>query len=340
MKTLNSLVLLSLVAALACGKESASPPDAVAPVEVAAYRICADAASDHYDAAGTVRALRRAELATRLMGTVQTVRVRAGDRVTAGQLLLTLDADAPRAGLSQARSALELASLTLTRMERLYADSAIPAAQLDAARAAQAQAEGQARAAEVEVGYGGLRAPFPGIVTARLADPGDLAAPGRPLLVIEGAGDREIVVGVPDDLLGGIRLGMRVPVRIGAGDQLVEARVTAVVPVSDPDTRTAEIRLAAPPGLTSGASAVAQFPLGAARGLRVPVGALLRRGQLVGVLLFAPDSTLRLRWIRIGRLEATSAEVLAGLQENDLIAARPDSLRDGIRARPRLSAAQ
>jgi len=338
MKTPRSFAWLSLGVLLACGRESASrPAPAGPPVQVAAYRVGAAAGREWYEAAGTVRALHRAELATRLTGTIQTVRVRAGDRVAAGQLLLTLDAGSPQAGLSQARAALELATITLKRMERLYADSAIPAAQLDAARAAHAQAESQARAAEVDVGYGGLRAPFSGVVTARLADPGDLAVPGRPLLVIEGAGAKEIVIGVPDDLLGGIRPGMRMAIRIGAGEQLMEAQVTAVVPVADPETRTAEVRLSAPADLTTGASAVAQIPLGGVRGLRVPATALIHRGQLVGVLLFAADSTLRLRWIRIGRLEGAGAEVLAGLAAGDLIALQPDALDDGTRALPRLA---
>ena len=330
--------LLPVTLAFACGGAPAEPPASSGPgVDAPAYRVASGAASVRYEAAGTVRAVRRVELATRLTGTIESVRVRAGDRVRAGQLVLTLAAGSPEAGLAQARAGLDLASRTLRRMERLYADSAVPEAQLDAARAAHAQAEGQARAAEVEVGYAGLHAPFAGGVTARLAEPGDLAAPGQPLLVIEDAGAREIVVGVPDDLLGGIRVGLVVPTRIGAGEQRVDARVSAVVPFSDPGSRTAEVRLTAPAGLPSGASAVAEFAVGSAGGLRVPAGALLRRGQLVGVFLFAADSTVRLRWIRIGRSEGGAVEVLAGLEDGDLVALRPDSLRDGARARPRLA---
>ena len=78
---------------------------------------------------------------------------------------------------------------------------------------------------------------------------------------------------------------------------------------------------------------------GSASGIRVPVGALVRRGQLTGVFLFAADTTVRLRWIRIGRVEGDMAEVLAGLQDGDLIALQPDSLTDGARMRPRLPAA-
>jgi len=337
MNPLRSAWRLPVTLAIACGGAPAEPPAASGPgVEAAAYRVVSGVGSVRYEAAGAVRAARRVELATRLMGTIESVRVRAGDRVRAGQLLLTLEAGSPEAALAQARAGLDLATRTLRRMERLYADSAVPEAQLDAARAAHAQAEGQARAAQVEVGYAGLHAPFAGVVTARLAEPGDLAAPGQPLLVIEDAGAREIVVGVPDDLLGGIRTGLVVPTRIGAGEQRVDARVIAVVPFSDPGSRTAEVRLSAPAGLPSGASAVAEFAVGSAGGIRVPAEALVRRGQLVGVFVFAADSTVRLRWIRIGRVEGDTADVLAGLEHGDLVALRPDSLRDGARARPRL----
>jgi hypothetical protein len=76
--------------------------------------------------------------------------------------------------------------------------------------------------------------------------------------------------------------------------------------------------------------------VGSAGSIRIPAGALIRRGQLVGVFVFGADSTVRLRWIRIGRIEGGTAEVLAGLEDGDLVALRPDSLRDGARAWPRV----
>lgn len=338
MRSLATIGGAALVAAAACGRSSAPVTVGGPAREAAAYRVAAEPGPIRYEAAGSVRPLHRAELATRLTGTVRAVRVRAGDRVGAGQVLVTLDSGSPEAGLEEARAGLELANRTLHRMERLFADSAVPAAQLDAARAAAAQAESRARSAQSDLGYAVLRAPFAGIVTERLADPGDLAVPGRPLLVIEDTGAREIVVGVPDDLLEGIKVGSLVPVRIGAGDRRMEGRVIAIVPVSDAGTRTAEVRISAPAGLPSGASAIAEFPAGSSSELRVPARALIRRGQLVGVLLFAPDTTVRLRWIRIGRIAAGRAEVLAGIADGDLIAVNPDSLADGARVRPRVEA--
>lgn len=82
-------------------------------------------------------------------------------------------------------------------MERLYADSAVPLAQLESSRAAFAAAQGQADAATAELGYASITAPFDGVVVARNVDPGALATPGRPLLIVEDMGTREIVAGCP-----------------------------------------------------------------------------------------------------------------------------------------------
>jgi multidrug efflux pump subunit AcrA (membrane-fusion protein) len=66
----------------------------------------------------------------------------------------------------------------------------------------------------------------------------------------------------------------------------------------------------------------------------VPASALVERGQLDGVYLFAPDSTLRLRWVRLGRVRGDSVEVVSGLRPGDLLAAAGTGVRDGTRARP------
>lgn len=332
--TRMTLLLLLLAA---CSRDASDTARSRAtPQEVSVFRLTASVMAGHYDAPGVVRAVREAELATRLMGTVETVPVRAGDRVAPGQVLLTLDAASLEAALRQVRAGYELAARTLRRMERLYADSAAPLAQLEAARAGEVQAAGQVRAAEVERGYAALRAPFAGTVTARLVDPGDLASPGRVLLKVSDAAAREIVVGVPDDVAEALRPGVLVPVRLGALERRAVARVTAVVPGADPASRTVEVRLTAPDGVTAGTTAVAEFAGRAAEGIRVPDSVLVRRGQLVGVYLLASDSTVRLRWVRVGRTEHGLTDVFSGLAAGDLIAARPEFLRDGAPARPRI----
>ena len=333
-------LMVSLGVAGCTPAETAERRPEVAPEQVPAARVEPSDAAGRYRAAGVVRAARRAELTTRIMGRVESVRVRAGDVVRSGQLLLTVERGALTAAQQQAASALEQATANLRRTERLYADSAAPLVQLENARTAHAQARAQARAVEADLAYAEIRAPFAGIVVSRLADPGDQASPGQPLLVVEDRSAREIVVTVPDELRDQLRPGQTAAVEIGASARRYTARILAVVPGADPRSPTVEVRLSGPEGLSPGVAAVAELPAAGRSALLAPASAIMRRGQLEGVFLFAPDSTLRLRWIRVGRDEGAMVEVLSGLVAGDLVALDADKARDGLRARPLLSAGE
>jgi RND family efflux transporter MFP subunit len=332
------LPVLALLISAACTRAEREPPQVETGIaDVPAARVATLETGGLYRAAGSVRASRRAELSTRLAGRIESVRVRAGDRVRSGQLLLTVERGSLSAAERQAAAALELATTSLRRTERLYADSAAPLVQLEAARNALAQAEGQSRAVQADLAYAEILAPFDGRVASRLADPGDLAGPGQPLLVLEDATRREIVVTIPDELRGRARPGETVTVELGDGRRRITARVLAEVVGADPRSPTVELRLAGPAELTTGLAAVAEIPTGGRPALLVPASAMVERGQLQGVFLFAPDSTLRLRWIRAGRVRGDSVEVVSGLQPGDLVALDPGRARDGLRARPHLA---
>lgn len=328
-------VLTLAIGALACAPAEVDELAADSPVEdVPAARVVPVDAVGLYRAAGAVRASSRVELSTRLTGRIESVRVRAGDRVRSGQLLLTVEHASLTAARRQAESAQELATTNLRRVERLYADSAAPLVQLEAAREALTQAEEQARSVRADLAYAEIRAPFAGRVAARLADPGDLAGPGQPLLVVEDLTRREIVVTIPDDLRGRVRPGQEVAVELGDGRRRIMARAVTEVTGADPRSPTVELRLSGPADLTPGLAAVAEIPARERSTLVVPTSALVERGQLQGVFLFAPDSTLRLRWIRAGRTRGDSLEVVSGLEAGDLVALDAADVRDGLRARP------
>jgi RND family efflux transporter MFP subunit len=283
----------------------------------------------------------RADLATRIMARVETVAVREGDRVHKGQVLATFERGAVLAAGAQARAGLDLATTNLRRMERLYADSAVPVAQLEAARAAYQQAEGHQSAAAAELAYASLVAPFDGVVTRRAVDPGDLAAPGQPIVVVEGGGPREIVVGVPESVARGLVVGTTVTARIGVDERAVPARIAAIVPSADAVDRTVEVRLTTDGQLTANLAAIVEFPpIGARLELRVPASAVVERGELTGVFLFAPDSTVRLRWVRLGRRLGPELPVVAGLVPGDLVVRVAEGAVDGDRARPVLAGAR
>lgn len=325
-----------LLAGAGCRAEKDVPSVVGAPaIEIATVRVGDSAGNETYQAAGTVRAVRRAELATRAMARVETIRVRPGDRVRSGQVLATVERGAITAVGSQAAAGLELATSNLRRMERLYADSAIPLAQLEASRAAFAAAQGQSDAASAELGYTSIVAPFDGVVTARYADPGDLATPGRPLLVVEDAGTREIVAGVPDGIARRLEVGRMLTALVGADRQAVPVVVAAVVPSADPVSRTVEVRLTTRSPLTPGLTAIVEV-VGSRRSggqVAVPLSAVLSRGELTGVYLIGSDSTARLRWVRLGRMRGDEVTVVSGLTSGDLVARDAAELRDGVRVR-------
>jgi len=330
------MVVAILLAGAGCGSEKPAAATAEGPVsEVATIVIGDSGATETYHAAGTVRATRRAELATRAMARVETVRVRAGDRVRSGQVLATVERGAVTAAGSQAAAGLELATTNLRRMERLYADSAVPLAQLEASRAAFAAAQGQADAATAELGYASITAPFDGVVVARNVDPGALATPGRPLLIVEDMGTREIVAGVPDALARGLVVGGTLTARVGADRQAVPVVVAAVVPSADPVSRTVEVRLTSRTPLTPGLTAIVEVP-GAQRSsgqIAVPPSAVFSRGELTGVYLVGADSTARLRWVRLGRAQGDAVAVVSGLAAGDVVVRDAAGVRDGMRIR-------
>ena len=279
-----------------------------------------------------VRSEHTAELATRASGTIRRVLVDVGDAVREGQSLVLLDDADIRASVSRAEAGLELARRYHTRIEALERDGAATGQELDEATARLQVAEAGLHQARSGLDYAVLRAPFAGIVSARHADPGDLAVPGRSLLEISGTGDLIIEA----DLSAHMSAVKGQPVRIQQttgpeGEWL--AVVTRVVPVLDRSTQRfrVEARLEATDEPLPLPNSVVALQVASERDsvLVIPADAVFSRGQLTGVFVVR-DSVLRLRWIRPGRETSSSVEVLSGLSPGDAVVRRPDeTLIDG-----------
>ena len=115
------------------------------------------------------------------------MRVREGDRVVAGAVLVRLADGDLRAQEAAARAALDAALANERRVRTLVPHGYLPAAQLDSAEAQRAQAQAQLGAAREALTYAEIRAPFAGAVLAKLVSPGDLVAPGQPMIELAGA---------------------------------------------------------------------------------------------------------------------------------------------------------
>ncbi len=309
---------------------------------------------DYLEATGTVRAADSAQLSSQMMGTITRVAVHEGDHVRRGEVLITIDAAQPHAAYQSAAAGVQasdqniaaadadyaLAESTMQRYQMLNdkksvspqefdevkAKLAAAKARRDAAHATRAQAEAAVLQANTAVGFSSIRAPFDGIVTAKLADVGAMASPGAPLLTVEDPSRFRLEVQVDESQIGAVRLGEVIPIVIDAlGTQQISAKVEQIVPAADPSSRSFTVKIDLPPDaqIRSGLFGRAQFPRGQRQSLLVPQAALVHRGQLDAVYVVDKDQIASLRYITLGKPAAKDVEVLSGLDSGERVVADP-----------------
>jgi RND family efflux transporter MFP subunit len=269
---------------------------------------------------GTVRARLRASLEPKLSGRILDLPVRAGQSVKKGQLLAQLDSLETEARLVQARAVLAQAEADLGRYTELFQQQAATRAELDGMEARQRVARATVTEVESLLGYARIQAPFDGVITRKFADIGDLAQPGRPVLDIEDPGSLRFEAGVPETLIGGLKLDTVLPVRIDPLPDLLEGRLTEIAPVADANTRTfaAKFDLPRMAGLRAGQFGRVEVPVGTLSLWTVPAAAVIQRGQME--LVFVVDAgRAHLRLVRTGRHHGSDVEVVAGLQPGEIV---------------------
>ena len=284
-----------------------------------------------FEASGVAEPMQQAMVSTKLMGTVTAVRVHEGDAVRAGQVLVEVDARDLTAKAAQVSASIadaeamhKEASAHAARFTALYNDSAATRAQYDAAMTGLARAEAGLRAARAGAGeldavrsYATVRAPFSGIVTMRHADPGTFAAPGMPLITVQDASSLRLSVSAPTEAVRGLTRGTRLTATIDG--QAVTATVEGVVPANAGNLFTVNAVVANRSGARrAGSAATVALPTGTTSGLVVPVAALVRDGDLVGVIVRANGVDDR-RWVRVGTITTTHAEITGGLKAGEVI---------------------
>ena len=329
----GSIGVLLAVALAGCGGEPGELPPSGEPVDVAVSSAVVSYAVKAIPA--TVVATEEAELATRSSGTIRRMSVEIGARVAVGEALAALDTDEIDARITGAEAVAELARQSHQRIASLAVDGAATAQELDDAEARLEMAEAGLLDARAQRDYVVLRAPFAGVITGRMADPGDLALPGVPILTMIGTVGLKVEADLPADLAGRLAVGTHATVFWPDKTQRFAARVARVVPAVDSRSRRfrVEALFEAGPGgqpeIPPGTFVRLELGEPAATTRWIPADAVVTRGQLKGVFVVEADH-LRLRWVRLGQHLDGTVELLAGPRPDALLVRQPSlDLTDG-----------
>jgi len=203
------------------------------------------------------------------------------------------------------------------------------------------QAKADTVNAEAFLSHTRILSPIDGIVTAKPADVGQMAAPGTPLLSVEDETHYRLEALVEESRIGRIHLGDPVSVSIDAqGQRPIAGQVSEIVPALDPASRSyiIKIDLRSPDSSTlfrSGLFGKARFNTGTKKVLTVPVQSVLERGQLTFVYVVDPAKIAHMRLIQTGKPYGDRVEVLSGLTEGDLVILEPlSAVKDGAAVEP------
>jgi RND family efflux transporter MFP subunit len=283
---------------------------------------------------GTVTAKQATDISSRILARIESIKVRAGDRVKQGDLLVTLEQTDLRARQSQAEERINgidarllEADQQLRRLQELFSQGMIARVELDRAVANQSsiesdKAEAQRVVEEMQstLNYSMIHAPIDGRIIDRYAEPGDTASPGTRILSLYNPLSLRVDAYVREELALALDVGDEVQIEIPALQRHQTGIVEELVPAANPGARSFQIKVSMTyaADLLPGMFARLIFVVGEHSRLLVPIDRIARVGKL-DVVWVNQQGTILKRLIKTGRQHGTEIEVLSGLEDGDMI---------------------
>ena len=326
----SSLALATVLAG--CGKSEAPPT----PPRVVLVQPAASATHTKGIYTGEIRARHEVDLAFRVGGKIAARLVDAGTEIKAGQPLARLDpadlelaAAATRAQLAAAESEQATARAERERYAGLVAKKFVSQAAFEAkdnafnsAQARLEQARAQSRISGNQSSYGTLSSEFPAIVTAVVADAGQVVSAGQAVMRVARPEEKEVAIAIPESRLAELKAARNLAVSLWADPKMtLRGELRELSPAADPATRTyaARIRiLNPPPEVRLGMTARGTLDGAAESTLLVPLSAVIDLGQgpLVRV---AKDGKIASRSVQVARFREDGVELNGGLEAGELV---------------------
>lgn len=340
MKKIIAILSITAVFLTSCGGDKKEPIKTEPAIAVKVSGTSADTNSPFITASGKIEAENSANLSTRMMGYVTKIHVQVGQKVGAGQLLVSInntDLQAKKAqvdaSILQATAGFNNAKKDYDRFVNLFKQQSASQKELDDMTARYEMAKAGLEGAKqmrneviAQFSYSNITAPFSGTVTNTFVKEGDMANPGMPLVSVEGASRLQVTAMVSENDIAAIKKGMPVNVLVKSSNKTLTGKVNEVS-LSAKNTGgqyLVKINLdKTDSSVLSGMFVNVQFPIEnktetiQTDRILVPQTALIQQGQLTGIYTIGEGNIAILRWLRIGKNFGNQVEVLSGLTANE-----------------------
>lgn len=330
------LPFIAIIALVSCKKEATETLPTEKPIVVKVSGISAGTNSSFVSASGKIEAENSANLSTRMMGFVTKLHVQVGQKVTTGQLIVSInntDLQAKKAqvdaSILQATAAYNNAKKDYDRFTNLFKQQSASQKELDDMTARYEMAKASLQGAKqmrnevvAQFSYANITAPFSGVVTNTFVKEGDMANPGMPLVSIEGASKLQVTAMVSENDITAIRNGMLVDILVKSNATSLKGKVTEVSASAKNTGGQYLVKINLEPTkakVLSGMFVNVQFPIESkttsepSERMLVPESALVHQGQLTGIYTIGNGNVAILRWLRVGKKLGNQVEVLSGL---------------------------
>lgn len=337
----RSLLSAAFLAALlpllaACDDQAVSAiAEAPRPVEVEHVTFENDRTTREF--VGVVRARYETDLGFRVAGKIVDRIVNVGDSVAAGDVVARLDPEdlklqvqSAEAEFAAATSSLDQAASDFERFTTLKSQGWVSTADFDRKKAAKDEADGRLERARRSLDlarnqlvYSDLKADADGVITATLAEPGQVVAVGQPVVRLAHRGETEAVIALPETWLGEARRSEATVALWSDPERRFKAKLRELAPQADAATRTYAGRFtienpddSVALGMTA---TVTLSHAGEAPVAKLPLASILNRGTGPSVYVLDADGVLALRPVTVSSFTRDAAFVTAGIRNGDRI---------------------
>jgi len=338
-----------------------APSVSAAEAAIPVWQVSASQKPGVFVADAVVEAVRDAKISSQVAGRITRLAVVAGDKVSAGSALLSVDTSvvqqqlaASQAQLAQTQAQAAVARSEFERAQLLFKKNYLSQSALDQSSAQLKAADAQVKALQAQLAsmqaqtaLHSIKAPFNGVVAQVLVSLGDSANPGQPLLSLYDPSALRLSAQIPESIAQRLLTDQAPQLALNQADnqaiQGLSAAAAAalrlqVLPAVDPQSRTVTVRVALPAGITAlspGQAGKLSLPLRAdspaeaskaaanAAQIWIPQAAVVHRGELTAVYVQIKPEEFRLRQVRLGKTQGQQVQVLSGLLGQEKIALEP-----------------